>query len=47
MSKPEFYDNQDDGGKSVEETLKQVADVQNQLEKAYERWEELEKLRNS
>jgi len=47
MSKPDFYDNQDDGGKSVEETLKQVADVQNQLEKAYERWEELEKLRNS
>jgi len=47
MSKPEFYDNQDDGGKSVEETLKQMADVQSQLEKAYDRWEELEKLRNS
>ena len=47
MSKPEFYDNQDDGGKSVEETLKRVADVQNQLEKTYERWEELEKLRTS
>ena len=47
MSKPEFYDSQDGGGKSVEETLKQVADVQSQLEKAYERWEELEKLRNS
>jgi ATP-binding cassette subfamily F protein uup len=47
MSQPEFYGNQDDGGKSVEETLKQVADVQSQLEKAYERWEELEKLRNS
>ena len=47
MSKPEFYDNQEDGGKSVEETLKQMADVQSQLEKAYDRWEELEKLRNS
>ncbi|MBL4580273.1 MAG: ATP-binding cassette domain-containing protein [Gammaproteobacteria bacterium] len=47
MSQPEFYDNQDDGGKSVEETLKQVADVQSQLEKTYERWEELEKLRNA
>ena len=47
MSKPEFYDNQDDGGKSVEETLKQVAEVQSQLEKSYELWEELEKLRNS
>ena len=47
MSKPEFYDNQDDGGKSVEETLKQVAEVQSQLEKSYERWEDLEKLRNS
>ena len=46
MSQPEFYDNQDDAGKSVEETLKQVADVQSQLEKTYERWEELEKLRN-
>ncbi|MBL4573757.1 MAG: ATP-binding cassette domain-containing protein [Gammaproteobacteria bacterium] len=47
MSQPEFYDNQGDGGKSVEETLKQVADVQSQLEKTYERWEELEKLRNA
>ena len=47
MSKPEFYDNQVDGGKSVEQTLKQVAEVQSQLEKAYERWEDLEKLRNS
>jgi ATP-binding cassette subfamily F protein uup len=47
MSQPEFYENQDDGGKSVEETLKQVADVQSQLEKTYERWEELEKLRNA
>ena len=47
MSQPEFYDNQDDAGKSVEETLKQVADVQSQLEKTYERWEELEKLRNA
>ena len=46
MSQPEFYDNQDDGGKSVEKTLKQVADVQSQLEKTYERWEDLEKLRN-
>jgi hypothetical protein len=27
--------------------LKQVADVQSQLEKTYERWEELEKLRNA
>ena len=36
-----------DGGKSVEETLKQVAEVQSQLEKSYERWEDLEKLRNS
>ena len=47
MSQPEFYDNQNDGGKSVEETLKQVADVQSQLETAYARWEELEKLRNN
>ena len=46
MSQPEFYDNQDDGGKSVEEKLKQVADLQSQLEKTYERWEDLEKLRN-
>ena len=46
MSQPEFYDNQDDGGKSVEKTLKQVADLQSQLEKTYERWEDLEKLRN-
>ena len=46
MSQPEFYDNQDDGEKSVEETLKQVAYVQSQLEKTYERWEDLEKLRN-
>ena len=47
MSKPEFYDNTDDGGKSVEETLKQAADLQTQLDQVYERWEELEKLRNS
>jgi len=47
MSKPEFYDNSDDGGKSVEETLKQAADLQTQLDQVYERWEELEKLRNS
>ncbi|PCI73446.1 MAG: ABC transporter ATP-binding protein [SAR86 cluster bacterium] len=47
MSQPEFYNNQQDGGKSVEETLKQVADVQSQLEQAFDRWEELEKLRNS
>ena len=46
MSQPEFYDNQDDGGKSVEKKLKQVADLQSQLEKTYERWEDLEKLRN-
>ena len=46
MSQPEFYDNQDDGEKSVEKTLKQVAYVQSQLEKTYERWEDLEKLRN-
>ena len=46
MSQPEFYDNQDDGEKSVEETLKQVAYVQSQLEKTYERWEDLEKLRS-
>lgn len=46
MSQPEFYDNQDDGGKSVEAMLKQVAEVQAKLEQAYERWEELEKLRN-
>jgi ATP-binding cassette subfamily F protein uup len=47
MSKPEFYDNTDDGGKFVEKTLKQVADLQTQLDQVYERWEELEKLRNS
>ena len=46
MSQPEFYDNQDEGEKSVEKTLKQVAYVQSQLEKTYERWEDLEKLRN-
>lgn len=47
MSKPEFYDNTDDGGKFVEKTLKQAADLQTQLDQVYERWEELEKLRNS
>jgi ATP-binding cassette subfamily F protein uup len=47
MSKPEFYDNTDDGGKTVEETLKQAAELQTQLDQVYERWEELEKLRNS
>lgn len=47
MSQPDFYDKQQDGGKSVEETLKQVADVQSQLEQTYNRWEELEKLRNA
>lgn len=47
MSQPDFYDKQQDGGKSVEETLKQVADVQSQLEQIYNRWEELEKLRNA
>lgn len=46
MSQPEFYDNQADGGKSVEETLKKVADTQRELEQAYARWEELEKLRS-
>ena len=45
MSQPEFYDNQD-GDKSVEETLKQVAQVQNELEQAFERWEALEALRS-
>lgn len=44
MSSADFYE-KDDGGKSVEETLKQVADVQGQLEQAFERWEALEKLR--
>ena len=47
MSQPGFYDNQNDGGQSVEETLKKVADVQSQLEAAYARWEELEKLRSN
>ena len=47
MSKPEFYANSDDGGKTVEETLKQAAELQTQLDQVYERWEELEKLRNS
>ena len=47
MSKPEFYDNTDDGGKFVEKTLKQADDLQTQLDQVYERWEELEKLRNS
>lgn len=44
MSSADFYE-KDDGGKSVEQTLKQVADVQGQLEQAFERWEALEKLR--
>lgn len=46
MSRPEFY-NKDGDGKAVEETLKQVAQAQSQLEKTYARWEELEKLRNA
>lgn len=46
ISQPEFYDTQDGNAKTVEDTLKKVADVQSQLEKAFERWEELEKLRN-
>ena len=45
MSQPEFHENKDGGGKSVEDTLKQVAEVQSQLEQAFERWEELEKRR--
>ncbi|MEX0964516.1 MAG: ATP-binding cassette domain-containing protein [Pseudohongiellaceae bacterium] len=45
ISKPDFYDNKSDGGKGVEETLMQVAEVQSQLEQAFERWEVLEKLR--
>lgn len=44
MSSADFYE-KDDGGKSVEETLKAVAEVQSQLEQAFERWEALEKLR--
>lgn len=45
MSQPEFYDNKDGSGRSVEETLKRVAEVQSQLERAFERWEELENIR--
>ncbi len=47
ISQPDFYEDKGDGGMSVQETLKQVADLQAQLDKAYQRWEELESLRNS
>ncbi len=43
LSQPQFYKNQTEAGKSVEDTLKQVAEVQAKLEQAYQRWEELEK----
>ena len=46
MSQPEFYEGHNDGGKPVEDVLKQTADIQAKLEQAYQRWEELEKLKN-
>lgn len=42
ISQPDFYD-QD--GKEVEKMLKQVADSQLKLDQAYQRWDELEKLK--
>lgn len=46
MSQPEFYEGSDDKGKPVEDVLKQAVDVQAKLEQAYQRWEELEDLKN-
>ena len=43
ISQPDFYHNDSD---TVQQTLKQVASVQTQLEQAYQRWEQLEKLQN-
>lgn len=43
ISSPDFYNGTKD---SIEKTLKQVAEVQKRLEKAYRRWEELEKLQS-
>ncbi|PCJ23061.1 MAG: ABC transporter ATP-binding protein [SAR86 cluster bacterium] len=42
MAQPDFY-NKD--AATVEKTLKKLSDVQKQLEKAYSRWDELEKLK--
>ena len=44
MSEPDFYNRDSD---EVEETLKQVANVQDQLELAFQRWEKLENLKNN
>jgi ATP-binding cassette subfamily F protein uup len=43
ISQPEFYNNEAD---AVQQTLKQVANVQTQLDLAYQRWEQLEKTKN-
>jgi len=42
ISKPDFYVNDQD---QIQNTLKQLANIQTQLERTYQRWEELEKTK--
>ncbi len=42
ISKPNFYANDQD---QIQNTLKQLANIQTQLEQTYQRWEELEKTK--
>jgi len=42
ISKPNFYANDQD---QIQNTLKQLANIQTQLERTYQRWEELEKTK--
>ena len=42
ISDPDFYSNDKD---KIEQTLKQLANIQAQLEQAFLRWEELEQLK--